>query len=91
VNVGTLGQPDSVPVVKASTFLLISECLRDIGLDAECAKLGIPIEEIGNVRWAENMIGREYARTLSFGNGAHRRVATRPDQEKPWLISFPTG
>jgi hypothetical protein len=78
VNVGTLGQPDSVPLVKASTFLLIPECLRDIGLETECAKLGIPIEEIGNVRWAESMIGREYARTLSFGNGAHRRVTIHP-------------
>lgn len=58
------------------TNLATLECLRDIGLEDECIKLGMPSEEnYKNFRWINTVAGEQYARSLSWGNSPKRMVS----------------
>ncbi|KAF2120673.1 FAD binding domain-containing protein [Lophiotrema nucula] len=45
------------------------DCLRDIGLWEECAKVGHGGKYIMHYRWCETLAGEEYARNYSWGFG----------------------
>ena len=49
------------------------ECLRDIGLEAECMRNATPGDCMQHTRWCHDMAGEEFARIHSWGNQPHRR------------------
>ncbi|KAF2186187.1 hypothetical protein K469DRAFT_664014 [Zopfia rhizophila CBS 207.26] len=49
-----------------------SDCLRDIGLDKECFKIGTHDDEIAQVRWAHSIMGEEYGRAVAWGYDPRR-------------------
>lgn len=55
----------------------MSECLRDIGLEEECVKVGSKGSCMLHTRWCRSMAGEEYARIYSWGNDP-QRVASSP-------------
>jgi 2-polyprenyl-6-methoxyphenol hydroxylase-like FAD-dependent oxidoreductase len=44
------------------------ECLRDIGLEEEARRNGMPNEQLEHYRWGHDMAGVEYARVRAWGN-----------------------
>jgi hypothetical protein len=54
-----------------SVFL---ECLRDIGLEADCIKSASGHDSMLHVRWAYTMVGEELARMYSWGNDPVQKV-----------------
>ncbi|KAL5363812.1 FAD binding domain-containing protein [Aspergillus floccosus] len=55
-------------------FLGSHECLRDIGLYDELARLGSTgAEHMQHTRWCHSMAGKEYARIFSWGNDPRRK------------------
>jgi 2-polyprenyl-6-methoxyphenol hydroxylase-like FAD-dependent oxidoreductase len=48
---------------------LITECLRDFELDDELRKLASPKEAMAHTRGGYSMVGEEFARAYSWGNG----------------------
>jgi 2-polyprenyl-6-methoxyphenol hydroxylase-like FAD-dependent oxidoreductase len=49
------------------------ECLRDIGLEDDCLKLGNRDTVTTHYRWCESMAGEEYARIYAWGNDPARK------------------
>lgn len=49
------------------------ECLRDIGLEEDCLKLGNRDIITTHYRWCESMAGKEYARIYAWGNDPVRK------------------
>ncbi|KAJ5623803.1 hypothetical protein N7510_000112 [Penicillium lagena] len=53
------------------------ECLRDIGLEDECLKASAGVREaIQHIRYAESMLGPEYGRVHSWGEGLSDKMVT---------------
>jgi 2-polyprenyl-6-methoxyphenol hydroxylase-like FAD-dependent oxidoreductase len=50
-----------------------NDCLRDIGLDEQCYRLGTGKDNMLHTRWSHSMVGREYARIYSWGNDPKRK------------------
>lgn len=48
------------------------DCLRDIGLDQECYKVGTGESEISQIRWAHSLLGEEYGRVSAWGTDPRR-------------------
>lgn len=58
------------------TNLAALECLRDIGLEDECIKQGMPsAENYKHMRWINTVAGEQYARSLSWGHSPKRIVS----------------
>ncbi|KAJ9257680.1 hypothetical protein DTO207G8_1956 [Paecilomyces variotii] len=55
------------------TNMAAMECLRDIGLEKECKRLGTNGSHMINTRWAYSMAGEEYMRSYSWGNDPKRK------------------
>ncbi|KAL2000629.1 hypothetical protein VTN02DRAFT_2844 [Thermoascus thermophilus] len=55
------------------TNMAALECLRDIGLEAECNRLATKGNNMTHTRWAHSMAGEEYARVYSWGNDPRRK------------------
>jgi 2-polyprenyl-6-methoxyphenol hydroxylase-like FAD-dependent oxidoreductase len=55
------------------TNMAALECLRDIGLDEECAKVATHGDCMMHTRWCHSMAGEEFARIYSWGNDPQRR------------------
>ncbi|EUC43270.1 hypothetical protein COCMIDRAFT_38749 [Bipolaris oryzae ATCC 44560] len=55
------------------TNMATLDCLRDIGLDDECYKVGISNDYMAHTRWSASMAGEEYARIYSWGNSPKRK------------------
>lgn len=51
------------------------ECLRDIGLDKQCAVFGTPQDAMAHRRWTRSMLGHEYCRVWSWGCDPNRKVS----------------
>lgn len=65
-----------MPVADETDTDNIPDCLRDIGLDRECYRLGISsAESMVHTRWSNTMAGDEYARIYSWGNDPKRKVS----------------
>lgn len=54
------------------TNMAALECLRDIGLEAECMAASTHSENMQHTRWCHSMAGEEYARIHSWGHDPHR-------------------
>lgn len=55
-----------------------AECLRDIGIDKDLAKIACKGEEhMVHTRWCHSMAGEEYGRIYSWGNDPRRKVSVR--------------
>ena len=52
----------------------LSECLRDIRLEAECNRLATDNKNMMHTTWAYSMTGEEYARMYSWGHDPARKV-----------------
>jgi hypothetical protein len=50
------------------------DCLRDIGLDVDCYKMGTGSDTMIHTRWSNTMAGQEYGRIYSWGNHPARKV-----------------
>ena len=48
-------------------FLTTEECLRDIGLEDDCLRLGISGKQMQYIRWCKSMTGEEYGKIPAFG------------------------
>lgn len=59
-------------VLLAHVFL---ECLRAIGLEEDCLKVGYAGEVVATVRWCKSMSGEEYGRVRSWGSGREVRMS----------------
>jgi 2-polyprenyl-6-methoxyphenol hydroxylase-like FAD-dependent oxidoreductase len=69
---GAAGTADTPRAHITNTAAL--ECLRDIGLEDECMKLGNGGPGVTeHYRWCETMAGVEYARTYAWGNDPRRK------------------
>lgn len=55
------------------TNVATMECLRDVGLEAECVQAGTSGDHYRHWRWCDSLAGAEYARTYSYGNDPRRR------------------
>ncbi|KAH8815291.1 FAD binding domain-containing protein [Xylogone sp. PMI_703] len=55
------------------TNMAALDCLRDIGLDVECYKLGTKNDSMVHTRWSNTMAGQEYGRIYSWGNDPKRK------------------
>jgi 2-polyprenyl-6-methoxyphenol hydroxylase-like FAD-dependent oxidoreductase len=55
------------------TNIAALEALRDVGLDAECRRLGTSGDCMMHTRWCHSMAGEEYARIFSWGNDPQRK------------------
>jgi hypothetical protein len=51
------------------------DCLRDIGVDKDCYKIGTQGNTMVHTRWSNSMAGEEYARIYSWGNDPKRKVS----------------
>lgn len=60
----------------------VKECLRDIGLEAECVELGSEGDALMHTRWCYSMAGEEYARIYSWGNNPKRKVLLPKNAER---------
>lgn len=52
-----------------------ADCLRDIGIDKDCYRLGTTGDSMRHTRWSNTMAGEEYARIYSWGNDPKRKVS----------------
>ena len=50
------------------------ECLRDVGLEDECLRLGNGGDALSSIRWCRSMVGEEYGRIHSWGHGPGKIV-----------------
>ncbi|KIW92098.1 uncharacterized protein Z519_07082 [Cladophialophora bantiana CBS 173.52] len=55
------------------TNMAAIDCLRDIGVDKECYKVGTAGDTMIHTRWSNSMAGEEYARIYSWGNDPKRK------------------
>ncbi|KAH8799728.1 FAD binding domain-containing protein [Xylogone sp. PMI_703] len=55
------------------TNMAALDCLRDIGVDKECYKVGTQGDSMVHTRWSNSMAGEEYARIYSWGNDPKRK------------------
>ena len=55
------------------TNMAALECLRDIGLEAECEKVASDGKDMMHTRWCHSMAGEEYARVYSWANDPQRK------------------
>ncbi|KUI53234.1 2,4-dichlorophenol 6-monooxygenase [Cytospora mali] len=49
------------------------ECLRDVGLEEDCVKLGTDGDSMEHMRWCHSMAGEEFARIYSWGSDPTRK------------------
>ena len=63
----------------------MADCLRDIGVDVECYKLGTGGECMTHTRWCNSMAGEEYCRIYSWGNDPKRKVSNAEPTFTPRL------
>ena len=54
--------------------LMLSDCLRDIGMDKQCYEVGTNGDSMAHTIWSASMAGEEYARIYSWGNSPKRKV-----------------
>nr|OQO15560.1 hypothetical protein B0A51_16367 [Rachicladosporium sp. CCFEE 5018] len=67
-------QPSNADTPRAHiTNMAALDCLRDIGLDEECYKIGTSGDCMVHTRWSHSMAGEEYARIFSWGNSPRRK------------------
>lgn len=72
-NMAALGTlRGSIPTSRS--LLTVTDCLRDIGLDEECYRVGTSGDCMVHTRWSHSMAGEEYARIFSWGNSPRRKV-----------------
>ncbi|KAI1479276.1 hypothetical protein K445DRAFT_73973 [Daldinia sp. EC12] len=55
------------------TNMAAIDCLRDIGIDKECYKVGTQKDAMVHTRWSNTMAGLEYGRIYSWGNDPKRK------------------
>jgi hypothetical protein len=68
------------------TNLAALECLRDIGLEDEYIKQGMPSQEnYKHARWANTVAGEQYARSLAFGHDP-KRIVRFPETNRMFVI-----
>ena len=57
---------------------ILSECLRDIGLEEEIMRVGNAEGAMQHTRWCYSMAGEEFSRVYSWGSDPRRKVSHPP-------------